>query len=151
MRVSFLSIFLILNIFFFNACSEQGTPPQDAQFIIPESDISFDEHIQPMFIYKCGIETGCHSSLDIEQKLLYRELVDKNALMDHRLSKNGNPLVDLTVHLENPHLAPLYLILLEGYPTQQLDQMPPPWLNRSPLHETQIEGIKNWIAEGAPD
>ena len=151
MRISLFCILLVLSFFLFNACSEQGTPPQDAQFIIPESNISFYEHIQPMLIYKCGTETGCHSALDIEQNMLYLELVDKNALIDHRLSKNGAKLIDLTIHLENPHLAPLYLVLLEGYPTQQVDQMPPPWLNRSPLEDAQIEGIKNWIAEGAPD
>lgn len=151
MRIVLFSFLLTIIIISVNGCSEQGTPPQDALFVIPEKNISFYEHIQPMLIYKCGTETGCHSSLDIEQNLLYLELVDKNALMDHRLSKNGSKLIDLTIHLENPHLAPLYLILLEGYPTQQLDQMPPPWLNRSPLLDSQIEGIKNWIAEGAPD
>ncbi len=151
MRNSLFGILQILIFLVFNTCSEQGTPPQDALFIIPESNISFYEHIQPMFIYKCGTETGCHSALDIERKMLYLELVDNNALKDHRLSKNGSKLIDLTIHLENPHLAPLYLILLEGYPTQQVDQMPPPWLNRSPLNDSQLEGIKTWIAEGAPD
>lgn len=151
MRIIFLITISIYISSFFNACSEQGISPEDAEFIIPERDISFYEHIQPMLIYKCGTETGCHSALDTDQNLLYLELVDKNALMDHRLSKNGSKLIDLSIHLENPHLAPFYLILLEGYPTQQVDQMPPPWLNRRPLDEAQIEGIKNWIAEGAND
>ncbi len=133
-------------------CADQGTPPQDAQFVIPDSNISFYNDIQPMLLAKCGSESGCHSNsaVDRERKLQYLELIDKTALMNHRLSQTGDRLVNIAIHENNPQNAPLYLIVLEGYPNQR-DQMPPYWLNRSPLHETQIEGIKNWIGEGAKD
>ncbi len=133
-------------------CADKGTPPQDAQFVIPDSNISFYNDIQPMLLAKCGSESGCHSNsaVDIERKLQYLELIDKTALMNHRLSQTGDKLVDIAIHERNPQLAPLYLIVLEGFPNEW-DQMPPYWLNRSPLHETQIEGIKRWIGEGAKD
>ncbi len=133
-------------------CADQGTPPRDAQFVIPDSNISFYNDIQPMLLAKCGSESGCHSNsaVDRERKLQYLELIDKTAFMDHRLSQNGQKLVDIAIHKDNPQNAPLYLILLEGFPNQR-EQMPPYWMNRSPLHESQIEGIKNWIGEGAKD
>lgn len=135
-----------------SGCADKGTPPQDAQFVIPDSNISFYNDIQPMLLAKCGSESGCHSNsaVDVQRKLQYLELIDKTALMDHRLSQTGDKLVDIAIHKNNPQVAPLYLIVLEGFPNQR-DQMPPYWLNRSPLHETQIEGIKRWIGEGAKD
>ena len=153
----------ILNIFLLTAatagilwinsgCADTGTPPQDAQFVIPDSNISFYNDIQPMLLAKCGSESGCHSNsaVDVQRKLQYLELIDKTALMDHRLSQTGDRLVNIAIHKDNPQNAPLYLIVLEGYPNER-DQMPPYWMNRSPLHETQIEGIKKWIGEGAKD
>ena len=133
-------------------CSDQGTPPQDAQFVIPDSNISFYNDIQPMLLAKCGSESGCHSNsaVDIkENKLQYTDILDKESLMAYQL-KNGDRLVNIAIHKENPQNAPLYLIVLEGFPNPQ-NQMPPFWMNRSPLHESQIEGIKNWIGEGAKD
>ncbi len=133
-------------------CSDQGTPPQDAQFVIPDSNISFYNDIQPMLLAKCGSESGCHSNsaVDVqEDRLQYTEILVKESLMAHKL-KNGDRLVNIAIDKDNPQNARLYLIVLEGFPNAR-DQMPPYWLNRSPLHETQIEGIKRWIGEGAKD
>ncbi len=135
----------------FLTCAQQGTSPDDVEFIIPEKDISFYEHIEPMLEYRCGLETGCHSSVDTQSKLLFIELIDKTSLMNHRLSSNGERLVYLPVHQKNPEIAPLYLIVKEGYPQSPEDRMPPYTLNRLPLTENQIEGIRRWIAEGCKD
>ena len=140
-------IFALLALFLYAfSCSDNGTAPE---FIIPEQDISFYEHLQPMLEFHCGFESGCHSSLDTDNNLLYVELINKESLMDHRL-RDGKKLVDLSLHLDDPHLAPLYLIVLEGYP-EISDRMPPYYLNEKPLTDNQIEGIRKWIEEGARD
>ena len=130
-------------------CSDEGVHPLDVKFVIPATNISFIDHIQPMLEIKCGYGSGCHSTTNIENGLMYTHLVDKNSLMEYRMSSNGEKLVDLDIHENNPQLAPFYLIVREGY--KSVVQMPPYLLNREPLNENQIEGIKNWIAEGAQD
>lgn len=130
-------------------CSDEGVHPLDVQFVIPADSISFYDHIQPMLEIKCGFGSGCHSSTDIENGLMYTHLVDKNALMEYNIE--GEKLVDLDTDIKNPQSALLYLIVREGYPDVPRDRMPPYWLNRAPLSENQIEGIKNWIGEGAKD
>ena len=146
--VEFLRIYLLLLLLFFLNCSDEGTNPDDVKFIIPENDISFVEHIQPMFELRCGLDSGCHSSLD-DNRLTYIELINNHSLQDHKLV-TGEKLVELTIHLEHPELAPLYLILLEGYPDSPDDRMPP-YLTNLPLTDDQIDGVRRWIGEGAKD
>ncbi len=150
-RLVFMVVVSFLFIQLTSSCSDSGVRPQDIQFVIPDSNISFYDDIQPLLEVRCGLETGCHSPTDAQQKLLYIELINKQALLDHKLSSRGERLVDLTIHRQHPEIAPLYLILKEGYPTVFEDQMPPPYLNRAPLTENQIEGIRRWIGEGAQD
>ncbi len=146
-----LSFFMIMIVVMLPACSDDGVKPQDVQFVIPDSNISFYDHIEPMLELRCGLETGCHSPTDAQHHLLYVELINKQALLDHQLSYRSERLVDLTIHRKHPELAPLYLILKEGYPVGPERQMPPPYLNRAPLTDNQIEGVRRWIGEGAPD
>ena len=129
------------------ACSDSGTPPDELDFVFPDKNISFIEHVQPMFEAKCGVESGCHSPGNTEIRFSYSELVSRIGVINHRLP-TGEVLVDLALHQQNPKLAPLYLILLEGYPTSD-DRMPP--LGRTPLNDNQLNGIKQWIKEGAPE
>ena len=132
------------------SCSEEGTNPENEKFVLPDSNISFYEDIEPMLQVRCGLESGCHSPTDIDNRLLYTVLVNKISLINHQI-RNGERLVDLSIHRTNPEIAPLYLILSEGYPEPFYDQMPPPVLNRNPLTDNQIKGIKQWIREGAKD
>jgi hypothetical protein len=104
-----------------------------------------------MFEAKCGFDGGCHSPTDTDSKLFYSVLITKTALMNYQLSSNGEKLVDLSIHRKNPHLAPLYLIVKEGYPNAPQDRMPPYELNYERLTDNQINGIKQWIKEGARD
>jgi hypothetical protein len=150
-RFFLVVVLFLISIQLISACSDSGVKPQDVQFVIPDSNISFYDDIEPMLELRCGLETGCHSPTDARQKLLYIELINKQSLLDHKLSSRGERLVDLSIHRQHPELAPLYLILKEGYPTVLDDQMPPPYLNRAPLTDNQIEGIRRWIGEGAPD
>jgi hypothetical protein len=145
--VYFLSFFIFIIII---SCSEKGTNPADEKFIIPDSNISFYEHIEPLFNARCGLESGCHSVEDTDNPLPYSVLINRNALVNnYQLSSTGELLIDLSVHKSNPQLAPLYLIVAEGYPETYTDRMPPPPYY-DPLSDNQIEGIRRWIGEGAP-
>lgn len=144
----FISLLIIQ--FLHNGCSDEGTNPNDKKFVFPDSNVSFYEHIEPMFNARCGLESGCHSITDTQNPLLYNDLVIRDALIYHLLSSTGEQLVDLSVHESNPHLAPLYLILIEGYPETFVNQMPPPTL-KEPLNNNQLNGIRQWISEGAPE
>lgn len=131
------------------SCSE-GTNPNDQKFVLPDSNLSFYDDVQPLFVARCGTETGCHSPTDIDNPLLYNDLISRDGLVYYQLSSNGRQLVDLTVDPLNPGQSVLYLILYEGYPTEYYDQMPPP-ATRETLNANQLNGIKEWIREGAPE
>lgn len=128
-------------------CCASGTAPDEMDFVFPDSNISFIEHVQPMFEVKCGIESGCHSPGNTNIRFTYSKLISRIGVINHSLP-NGEQLVNLAIHQKNPELAPLYLILLEGYPESD-DRMPP--FNRVPLNDNQLNGIRQWIKEGAPE
>lgn len=154
-QVNFTFLFIILLPLLFlwlhQGCSDKGSNAEDEKFVFPDTNISFTQHIEPLFQVRCGLESGCHSPTDISNPLPYNDLINRVGLITHRLSSTGDFLVDLSIHQNSPHLAPLYLILREGYPEKITDQMPPPLLNRRSLTDNQIEGIKQWIKEGAKD
>jgi hypothetical protein len=149
-KIMLLKYFWIAAIFI-TACSDSGTRPDELEFVLPESDLHYIEDIQDMFIAKCGFESGCHSAADIDNGLMYVHLTNRNALINYSLSANSVKLVNLNIHRQNPQLAPLYLILKEGYPIVGDNKMPPPYLNRAPLNDNQLKGILQWIREGAPE
>ena len=142
----FLIILSIALLFLY--CSKEGTGPIDAKFVIPESDISFVEDIQPMLEFYCAMDRGCHSPFDSGNKLSYQVLITKVLLMNHQLSSNGERLIEISKHQSHPEQAPFYILLKRGYP-QDEDIMPP--YPRSPLPEGLVEGVKRWIGEGAKD
>ena len=140
---------VITGFIFLLSCSE-GTNPNDKKFVLPEKDLSFYDHIEPLFNVRCGTESGCHSPTDITNPLLYNDLTNRNALIYHPLSSNGEQLIDLEVDPLNPQSSRLFLILYEGYPVEYYDKMPPP-ITKEPLTSNQLNGIKQWIREGAPE
>jgi len=145
-------LLIILFLFFaFNMIAllpgySENEPPPD--FVLPESNISFNEHILEMFITKCGTESGCHSPGNTDAHFPYVELINRNGVINHTLFKTGEKLVSLNIHQSAPQEAPLYLILLEGYAPAEVLLMP---LNRTPLNQNQLNGIKQWIMEEAPE
>lgn len=133
------------------SCQDTGTRPDEVQFVLPDSNVHFIEDIQPMFEAKCSFESGCHSPEDTGNPPLYVEIINRNGIINYRLTSTGEQLINLAIHKDNPQLAPLYLILKEGYPDPVEDQMPPLLLGREPLNENQLNGILQWIREGAPE
>ena len=67
----YFSICLLFFLFLNTSCSDEGTNPNDKKFILPDSNLSFLEHIEPLFNARCGLESGCHSPTDIQNPLLY--------------------------------------------------------------------------------
>jgi hypothetical protein len=144
-----ISIVFIFAILLIIACSD-GTNPADKKFVLPEKDLSFYDHIEPLFNVRCGMESGCHSPTDISNPLLYNDLVSRNGLVYHQLSSTGEQLISVEIDSLNPQSSVLFRILYEGYPDEYYDQMPPP-ATKDPLNSNQLNGIKQWIREGAPE
>ncbi len=144
LRIGIIMIFIMLL-----SCSE-GTNPDDKKFVLPDKDLSFYDHIEPLFNVRCGMESGCHSPTDISNPLLYNDLVSRNGIVYHQLSSTGEQLINVEIDSLNPQSSVLYRILYEGYPEEYYDQMPPP-ATKEPLNSNQLNGIKQWIREGAPE
>ncbi len=129
-------------------CSK-STSPDENRYKLPDSNLSFSQHIEPLLEYRCA-ESGCHSSTDTDNKLLYFELVSRDGLVNHILSSTGEHLINPPIHKSQPEEAPFYKIITVGYPGRPQDLMPP-FDQRSPLTDNQIAGIRQWIAEGCPN
>jgi len=137
----FIVLFMVLLLLAF-ACEEKGTNPLEANYVIPDSNISYYDHLEPMFNGKCGLGTGCHYD---RQDII---ISDKNSFMNYMISDIGDRLVNLE-RWNNPIRQPLYLIVTEGY--YDIERMPPFWDSREWLNKNQIDGIEQWIREGCND
>jgi len=142
----FTLIFFLLLFFLVLSCKDDGTNPIDQKYEIPESDVSYYEDLQPMFNGKCGFGSACHSAENFNNQLFFGE---KDLFTDYLVSRTGEKLVDLNLHEKNPRLAPLYLIVKEGY--AGIERMPPISFGREWLNANQINGIATWIEEGTKD
>lgn len=140
-----ISFGIIFSFTILLSCSE-GTNPNDKKFILPDKDLSFYDHIKPLFVARCGTESGCHSPFD-QNRLQFEELTNKDLLITHTLEE-GFQLVNIPLDQIDPDNATLYLILKEGFP-DYTDLMPP--YPRDKLNSNQLLGIKQWIREGAPE
>ena len=111
---------LMLIFFLLTQCKKNSTNNND-KFVFPEKGVSFYKNVEPLFQVRCGLESGCHSPADqptADNKLTYAILTTKALLLEFTLSSTGEKLIDLNVHRKHPELAPLYLILSEGFPKQ---------------------------------
>lgn len=59
-----LIFFFAVLISVYWACSEDSTEPQSEEFVLPDSNLSYVDHIRPLFLAKCGSQAGCHSSVN---------------------------------------------------------------------------------------
>ncbi len=98
---------------------------------IPTEDVSYAEHIQPIFNNYCN-NTGCHNSQDNAGGL---DLTSWGSL-------RASPFIVIPNY---PDESLLYLSVSGGL----VNIMPPPDGSSPPLSENQINGIKIWILEGA--
>jgi hypothetical protein len=100
--------------------------PSDVVF--PLSNVSYAQHVQPLFNQTCAI-AGCH---------------DDGQSLQVRLTSYGNVFfAQPQVIVEGSPESSVLVLRIEG----RLGQRMP--LNRNPLNQNQINGIRAWIAEGA--
>ena len=118
-----LSFILILTL----ACDDTGI----SEIPIPEENVSYSEHIQPLFNNHCN-STGCHNSADAAGGI-------------NLTSYSGVFASPFLVIPFAPDESQLYL----SVSGQTVNIMPPPFGNTFPLNDNQINGIRVWILEGA--
>ncbi len=118
-----LTVFSIIIIF---SCDDTNV---DDGIDIPSENISYSQHIQPVFNLKCNSK-DCHNDIDYAGGLSLTSYANTTA--DYLIVAPGKP--------DNSKL--IWSIKAESaYP------MPPP--GYQPLTLDQINGITKWVEEGA--
>ncbi len=146
-QIIFFSITLFFMVLLTVTCDDQGTAPYLTDYDIPDKNVSYYKDLQPLFNGKCGFGSGCHSPENPDNLLFF---TTKEVFISHVIPGLNSPLVDPEVHRRTPTQAPLYLIITEpNY--AGFERQPPLSLNRPPLTDREIEGIRVWISEGARD
>lgn len=136
--------FILSLLFALIYCGDSGTSPDQREYVLPDENLSYYDDLQPMFNGKCGFGSECHAPDNSE---LYINFTDRDAFINYTVSVTGLPLVRPLVDREAPELSVLYQIVTENY--SGIERMPPLSMGREPLTQNQINGIKQWIAEGA--
>ncbi|MCX7875740.1 MAG: hypothetical protein N2321_06155 [Melioribacteraceae bacterium] len=122
-------LFFITINFVITSCDDTVTNQEIDKIIIPASNVKFSEHIYPVLRVKCNTAT-CHNSRDRAGNLSldsYSDVVSDPLIVFPGLPQNSK----LVWAIEGRVISPMPPI---GYP---------------PLTKNQIDGIKNWIKEGA--
>lgn len=127
-RITFLlaAIFLAFIIY---ACDDTFVQSDIDNKIIPETNVSYSEHIHPLLNAKCAF-SGCHE--------------DQTRAAGLSVTSYGNTIADpQMVFPYFPQNSKLVWAVEGSGPSW----MPP--LIYPQLTQNQIDGIKQWIAEGA--
>jgi len=136
----FIYIILIFSfsVFYSSSCDKN---PSDStkDFVLPDSNLNYTDHIFPLFTVKCGSESGCHSSNFGGIPARNLDLTRYEVLIDHLVDDSER----LVIQFQGEQSF-LYHILLN--PISGRRRMPP---DRAPLSINNIVGIKTWIDEGA--
>ena len=129
------SLYLVLifsSIIFYTGCKDTVAGSEDIDsIIIPSSNVSFSEYIQPVFFVKCAT-SGCHD--------------DGNRAGGLRLTSWANTTIDPSVVFPGKPNNSKLVWAIEGQ--AGIPPMPPIGFVR-PLTPNQIQGISTWVAEGA--
>jgi len=127
-----------LSILYMSSCEKNPTDSQ-SEIVLPDSNLTYTEHIFPLFTAKCGSESGCHSPNFGGVPARNLDLTNYQSIRTHMI--DGSELLVLEFQGEQSFL---YNILLG--PLSGRRQMPP---DRAPLSVNNIIGIRTWIDEGA--
>ena len=126
-----LVIFVIFfTIIVLQQCKKNTT--QSEEFVYPDSNLSFIEHIQPIFQRDCAT-SGCHTTTSPQNGL------DLETLTPTFLSSNGPVVIAFDADQSR-----LFRVLLTEY--MGISRMPK---GRGPLSTAKISAIRTWINEGA--
>lgn len=131
MRLVFKTVIpVIVGFLILSSCDDTITVDDIDKKVIPDSSISFSQHIYPVFQVKCAF-SGCH--------------IGPNPAAGLDLSTWAGTTADPNVVLPGyPELSSMVWTIegLAGFPA-----MPP--IGYRPLTVNQINGIRVWIKEGA--
>ena len=136
--LTFSGLILILLLLSF-ACKDEGPNPAEQEFVLPESNITYSDHLEPFFLAKCGSRSGCHGPTDKAGGL---DITSYTAIREHLVySSVGDVILVIPGDGESSFL---YNVLIRDYldtPRMPLDG---PYLNQN-----NVNGVKTWIDEGA--
>jgi len=133
LKIILISTFLFYCILGSLTCKDDITNFDISSIVFPDHNVSYQNHIAPIFQHVCAIPGGCHAGenpagerpLSLES---YDDLTLRRDLLDY-----GNP--------PNSSLVRVLKGTLAG-----IEPMP---LNRPKLNDNQINGFITWIREGA--
>lgn len=123
------ALLIIFSLMIIYSCDDTITQDDLDNRIIPETNVSYSQHIQPIFDAKCN-SSGCHNDIDLAGGLSLTSY--SNTTADYLIVAPGLP--------DNSKLV----WSIEGRGT---NPMPP--VGRWPLTKAQITAIRTWIKEGA--
>ena len=126
------SIIIVAAISTFLSCDDTLVGNEIDNRYIPPNNVSYAEHIQPIFDFKCN-SSGCHDGSSNETDIILTSWANTTA----------NPLVVFPGEPDNSILV----WAIEGQNGALI--MPPLTYPVTPLTEMQRDGIKTWIKEGA--
>ena len=113
-------------------CKDEVTGGDGSSIVFPDSNVSYNDHVEPLFLSTCAIPGGCHAG--------------------------DNPAGDLSLETYNDLSITIYRTYIPGDPDNSrlvraiegtepgIPRMP---LGRPPLNNNQVKGIRTWIKEGA--
>lgn len=121
---------IAFGVIFTLACDDTLTGSDIDNKVIPASNVSYQEYIQPLFTVKCAM-SGCHDDRAMAGGLVLTSYGFATA--NYSIISPGNPTTSKLVWA------------IEGNGARLM----PPLGVVSPLNKNQIDGIKTWIREGA--
>ena len=131
-NIVYLSLLSLLLIVFVTACDDTVQPEDIDGRNIPDSNIDYIQHIQPIFNLKCATAM-CHDNQTRAGGL--------------SLTSYANTTSDALIVFPFQPESSRLVWAIEG--TSGANPMPPPGSTVIPLTQKQIDGIKTWIREGA--
>lgn len=129
--INFLLFVVFVLTISFSACDDTLTATDLDNREIPDSNIDYYVHIQPIFTIKCAT-SFCHDNQTRAGGL--------------SLTNHANATADPSIVLPGDPEVSKMIWAIEG--TGGVEPMPPPG-SAPPLTQEQIEGVRTWIQEGA--
>ncbi len=126
-------IFLIFSaLVLYSGCKDSITANKLDSIIIPDSNVSYSQYIQPVFNLKC---INCHGNGEVSAGLNLTTW--SGTIADPNVVFPGKP--------ENSSLV----WAIRGNYQANAEPMPPVGSSYKPLTQNQVDGVVTWIKEGA--
>ena len=126
-----ITLLIIVAAGVFYSCKDDTVDSGPIDIVFPDSNVSYGRYVQPLFDRGCAF-SGCHGE-------------DTFEFRGFSLDSYGHMMFG-TLRVVQPTLPDNSILVrrIEG-----LDGKPRMPLDRTPLTTNQINGIKQWIREGA--